>query len=657
MRATLRFLPVLLGALVASPVLRAQQVLFTEDFEGPTPTFLLNAPVAGSSTAGDNRWLINAQYAGGEGTIDCLGFPFTFTIPATAGQPAGISSAGGNYLHIASQAGLNSNISNCNFAAADGFCTQPANHFAAMTTDVNTSTASEVALSFWWLCGGGAANYGEVWYSTNSGTTWSLLNDGAGQYRNGSTWSEQVITSTTLAGHNSLRIGFRFVNGTALSASDPAFGVDDVLIEALAQEELVLNTGAPATLQACAGSTFAIPYTASGPWQVGNVFTAELSEPDGTFDSPVVIGSVTSTSSGVIQATVPTGTASGSYFVRISSSAPVQTTDPLNIVLIVEAPAFAGNDTAVTLCKNSGSYVLLDLMNNADPCGTWTAPNGQPISGVFDSATDPAGIYSYVTDCGVLCSADMAALVIALQDPANAGNDVDVPVCSNAPPASLLPFISGGQLNGIFFYNGSVFPQPDLTVPGAYELDYVVYGTAPCTNDTAQVQVVVNQAANAGTNTTLTLCTNDDPVALISLLNGALTTGTWTDPFNAPFTGILVPAQAASGLYTYTVNGVPPCADDEAFVAVVIDPCLSVYEHDALVARWLGAEHGVQRFALPPDAQNLQVRASTGQLVAVQWEGQVELRSFAAEATAPGVYVLTYEVGGVTRALRFLHGR
>ncbi|MEZ4755257.1 MAG: hypothetical protein R2817_00350 [Flavobacteriales bacterium] len=654
MRSSIHPLAVILGLLAIAPAIHAQQLLFTEDFEGPTPTFLLNASVAGSSAAGDNRWLINAQYTGGEGTIDCLGFPFTFTIPPTASQPAGITSPGGNYMHIASQAGLNSNISNCNFAAADGFCTQPANHFAAMTTDVNTSTASEVALSFWWLCGGSAANYGEVWYSTNSGSTWSLLSDGAGQYRNSSTWSEQVITSTTLAGHTTLRIGFRFVNGTALSASDPAFGVDDVRIEALAQEELVLNTGAPATLQACAGSTFAIPYTASGPWQNGNVFTAELSGADGTFDAPVELGSITSTSSGAIQATVPAGTVSGTYFVRIRSSAPVQTTDPLNIVLIVEAPAFAGNDTAVTLCKNSGGYALLDLVNNADPCGTWTSPNGLPVSSIFNSATDPAGVYTYTTNCGVLCPADVAALTIILQDPANAGNDVTVPLCSDAPPSTLLPFLSGAQLTGIFFYNGSVFPQPDLTVPGSYTLDYVVYGVGPCPNDTAGMELLVNQAADAGTSTTLTLCANDDPVSLISLLNGAQTTGSWTDPFNAPFSGVLVPAQASSGLYTYTVVGAAPCTNDEAFVAVVIDPCLSVEEQDAQVARWLGAEQGLQRFVLPPDARHLNVYNTAGQWVSVQWEGGGDLRSFGAQLLPAGTYMLTFEHHGLRQIVRFV---
>lgn len=632
----------------------AQQLLFTEDFEGPTPTFLLNAPVAGSSGAGDNRWLINAQYTGGEGTIDCLGLPFTFTIPATAAQPAGITTPGGNYLHITSQAGLNSGIANCNFAAADGFCTQPANHFAAMTADVNTSLASEVRLSFWWLCGGSATNHGEVWYSTNSGGTWTLLSEGAGQYRNSSSWTEEVITSTTLAGHATLRIGFRFVNGTTISATDPAFGVDDVRIEVLEEEELFLGTGTPATLQACAGSSFTIPYTATGPWQAGNVFTAEMSDLGGGFNGPVVLGSLAATASGAIQATVPAGTATGTYLVRIRSSAPVLTTDPLALTLIVESPANAGADTAVTLCKNSGSYALLELLEGADPCGVWTAPNGQVMSSIFNSATDVAGVYTYTTNCGQLCPADQASVVITLQDPANAGMDVNAPLCNDAPPSSLLTLVAGGQLTGIFFYNGSVFPQPDLTVPGSYTLEYVVYGVGPCPNDTAEMELLVNLAADAGTSTTLTLCTNDDPVALISLLNGAQTTGSWTDPFNAPFSGVLVPAQASSGLYTYTVVGTAPCANDESFVAVVIDPCLSVEEQDAQAARWLGAEQGLQRFVLPPDARQLNVHNAAGQLVPVLWQGSDGLRSFGAHHLPAGTYVLTYEHHGIRQMVRFM---
>jgi hypothetical protein len=635
----------------------AQQVLYATDFGGPNPTFTLNSADAGSTPAGSNRWVINNVYAGGSGTLDCLGFPFSFTVPPTASQPAGIASPGGNYLHIASEAGLSSGIANCNFVAADGFCTDPANHFAAMPVDVNTSQASSVDLSFWWLCGGGTSNYGEVWYSTNSGASWSLLGEGAVQYRNASSWVQAQVNSTALAGHATVRIGFRFVNGTTVNASDPAFGIDDLRLEAAQQEELFLAAAAPATLEVCAGITFTIPYIATGPWQQGNTFIAEMSDATGGFADPVVLGAVSATGSGIITAVVPPGTAAGTYAVRLRSSAPALTTDPLDLSLVVEVPASAGSDTNVSLCKNSGLYELLPLLNGADACGSWTAPNGQPVSNVFNSATDPAGVYTYTTDCGQACPADQAALTIFLQDPAIAGVDVDTPLCSDAPPSSLLTLVSGGQLTGIFFYNNSVFPLPDLTVPGTYSLDYVVYGAGPCPNDTAVIDVTVNLAPDAGTSTTLTVCSNDDPVALISLLNGAQTTGSWTDPFNAPFSGLLVPAQAASGLYTYSVTGVAPCTEDQAFVAVIIDPCLSVDAVEADRSGWLGMEQGSHRFVLPPDARDLRVRAVTGHELPVRLAGSGTDRTLPADGLANGWYVLTWEQQGQRRALRFLQAR
>jgi hypothetical protein len=635
----------------------AQQLLFATDFGVPDQSFILNTGDAGSTPVGDNRWIINNLYAGGNGTLDCLGFPFSFTVPPTATQPAGITSPGGGYLHIASEAGLNSFIANCNFVAADGLCTQPANHFAAMSVDVNTSQLTEVDLSFWWLCGGGSANYGEVWYSTNGGASWSLLNEGAVQYRNAGTWVQAQITSTALAGHATVRIGFRFVNGTTVSASDPAFGIDDLRIEAPGQEELFLAATAPATALVCTGSTFIIPFIASGPWQSGNTFTAEMSDAGGGFGNPVVLGSIAATSSGAIVAVVPPGTAAGTYSIRLRSSTPPLTTEPQGVTLVVEVPASAGSDTTVYWCKNSGLYELLPTLTGADACGSWSGPNGSPFTNVFNSATDQAGVYTYTTDCGQACPADQAELTIFLQDPANAGVDVDAPLCSDAPPGSLYFLISGGQPTGAFFYNGSVFPLPDLTVPGNYSVDYVVWGLGICPNDTATIDITVNQAANAGSSTTLTVCSNDDPVALISLLGGAQTTGSWADPFNLPFSGVLVPAQAASGLYTYTVAGVPPCTNDQAFVAVIIDPCLSVDAVDARREGWLGMDQGVHRFVLSQEARDVRVRSITGQEMPVRLAGGGVDRTLPADELADGWYVLTWEQEGQRRALRFLQAR
>ena len=187
MKRLLPLLPLFLPA-----VLNAQTVLFEDGFDG-TPAFTLNTTDVSSTAGGANTWLINDAYTGGSGEIVCLGFPFGFTVPTTAGQPAGISDANGSYMHITSEAAIASGVQNCCFAAADGFCTEAANHFAAMSTDVSTVGQGEVSLSFWWLCGGGNNNYGEVYYSTNGGNSWSAITTPIAQYRDQSAWVQQTI--------------------------------------------------------------------------------------------------------------------------------------------------------------------------------------------------------------------------------------------------------------------------------------------------------------------------------------------------------------------------------------------------------------------------------------------------------------------------------
>ncbi|HMZ48121.1 MAG TPA: hypothetical protein PLP28_04015, partial [Flavobacteriales bacterium] len=56
------------------------QTLFTEDFEGNSPAFVLNTTDAGSIVSSWNTWVINNSYNGGDGDLVCLGFPFGYSI-------------------------------------------------------------------------------------------------------------------------------------------------------------------------------------------------------------------------------------------------------------------------------------------------------------------------------------------------------------------------------------------------------------------------------------------------------------------------------------------------------------------------------------------------------------------------------------------------
>ncbi len=74
----------------------------------------------------------------------------------------------------------------------------------------------------------------------------------------------------------------------------------------------------------CRGSSATVSYTVSTSFNLGNVFTAQLSSSSGSFASPVNIGSVSSLTSGTISIVMPLSTAFGTgYRIRVVGSNPV----------------------------------------------------------------------------------------------------------------------------------------------------------------------------------------------------------------------------------------------------------------------------------------------------------------------------------------------
>jgi|GEM_PF-3510272 len=95
----------------------------------------------------------------------------------------------------------------------------------------------------------------------------------------------------------------------------------------------------------CAGSTIRVPFTVNTPFGAGNIFTAQLSDADGNFGTPVNIGTLSAINSDSILCTVPSNIAAGSnYRIRMLSTSPIATSpvggDQLT-VLNIPGRAFA----------------------------------------------------------------------------------------------------------------------------------------------------------------------------------------------------------------------------------------------------------------------------------------------------------------------------
>lgn len=133
-------------------------------------------------------------------------------------------------------------------------------------------------------------------------------------------------------------------------------------------------------------SGIAIPYTASGTYSTGNVFTAELSDATGSFASPTTIGSVTATTSGTIISSIGLPNIAGTaYRVRVVSSLPAIIGTINSSSLTIQAapsPANAGSNQSVC-----GTTTTLSANTPAIGTGSWSLISG---TGLIASAANPS---------------------------------------------------------------------------------------------------------------------------------------------------------------------------------------------------------------------------------------------------------------------------
>lgn len=128
-----------------------------------------------------------------------------------------------------------------------------------------------------------------------------------------------------------------------------------------------------ATTTFCSGAAAVISYTATGTFNTGNVFGAELSDASGNFSAPKVIGQDTSITSGVINITIPDSLSSGqTYRIRIVSDNPAVTGSDNGADLIINpAPVAIARDLNIYL-NERGTVQLnpeaVDSSSTAD-CG------------------------------------------------------------------------------------------------------------------------------------------------------------------------------------------------------------------------------------------------------------------------------------------------
>ena len=98
---------------------------------------------------------------------------------------------------------------------------------------------------------------------------------------------------------------------------------NNILTQGFEQPESFIQTEFISSGTLCAGDTAVVSFKASGIIGSGNIFSAELSDQNGIFSSPIIIGSKESNSSGKINAVIPENTVAGTHYrIRVVADKP-----------------------------------------------------------------------------------------------------------------------------------------------------------------------------------------------------------------------------------------------------------------------------------------------------------------------------------------------
>ncbi|MEP7109326.1 MAG: hypothetical protein ABI760_15135 [Ferruginibacter sp.] len=216
-----------------------------------------------------------------------------------------------------------------------------------------------------------------------------------------------------------------FINGTGLDSGSHKFMVrsqdmngawsfDDSLIFVVntTQAGPFININSLAFTNACAAGPFIVGYHATGTFNPGNQFIAELSNATGSFSNLTQLGPpLTSVSTGgLINCTMPPNIQQGTgYRMRVRSTNPALTSNASTLSISVDK-LFLGNDTAfILLCAERGIN-LTRIYNPANSSILWSITN-PTLAPVAKPDSAPVGIHTLFATNAIGCEDSAKATI------------------------------------------------------------------------------------------------------------------------------------------------------------------------------------------------------------------------------------------------------
>ena len=353
-----------------------------------------------------------------------------------------------------------------------------------------------------------------------------------------SQWRKETINLSAFDGNGQVQIAFAVFSGASnmlyvdninITSTPSGGGSNSITLNALSQSSY------------CPGQTLSVGFSPSGTFDPGNTYSVELSNASGSFASPVIIGTGTSSP---VSATIPAAQASGSgYRIRVSASGPSVVSGQSSALSIAPLTVSAGSDQA--LCSNASALTLTGTPSG----GTWSG-SGVSASGVFTPTTSLVGnqTLTYSASSGGCSGSDQVVITVKSVPSVNAGSDQTT--CSQSPAFSLTGFSPAGGTwsgNGVSA-SGTFTPTAGLIGNNSLTYSYTLNG---CTGKDVKV-VAVSASVTVSAGSSQNVCSN----AAAITLNGTPAGGTWSGS-GVSASGVFTPGSSlvGSNLLTYTVTG------------------------------------------------------------------------------------------------------